>query len=684
MRIQDYLYQQFLSLLNDKVTYEKCTLFLESLKKDSQHFEEDLHLLLEIAEKKNHVLCSVALYQARGNLSFEKKDYRHAFQQYLNGYLLCNELLDHTLLFDLYQKIIYTSLDLSYFVICDFFCNLAIQFTNKVKNKEMNTFFVLLHLRVTYITRNIEQSLLLVQSNQSIINLNNPLLLEIEIMKSSLFYLNENYTKSLKLVQALLVLLEPTAYDYYKALLHIVYGKLENVLDNKEKALEHFKQAKTLNKTNDLFIDIQIHLLIASYYEYTSEFEYSENINYVFSKLPYLKSNLDIIRFDQYLNESFAHCRPLIAKYHTMIELKELKEKTLKEESDLLMHAMQRLTYLNTHLMEQRVTLELASITKVGSKLHFYGSNTQVLHHILHELSNLIPLDVFGCAWFQNTTLLDVMEVNRNSASLHYEYDKPILYELYQRSCENNEVLHIESFEKESSKYCVSMPIEGVKSYNQTQVYIPLQFENQQTAVISFQCLQKRSFNKQVVSTIQILSTYIAFTLRSNRLVNDAIFDAEHDSLTKIANHRKILSITQQVLKDIPDTSGLVMIDIDHFKTINDTYGHFVGDHALLYLVNIVKQSLRKVDTLGRYGGEEFLIVLPSINKDVLTIITERLRQSIVLHPFVFQDQSIPFTISIGATIMDDPNLSVKDYIVRSDQALYISKNTGRNKITII
>lgn len=679
MRIQKHLYHQFLSLLNDKSTYEKCSIFLENLKQSSMHFEEDLHLLLEIAEKRNHVLCSVVLYQARGNLSYEKGDYRHAFAQYLNGYLLCNEFLDHSLLFDLYQKVIYTSLDLSYFVICDFFCNLALQFSNKVKNKEMNTLFTLLHLRVSYITRNIEQSLLLVHNNELDCN-NNPVELEIEILRSSLYYINENYTQSLKLVQSLLLQLEPTSYDYYKALLHIVYGKLENVLDNKDKAFEHFMIAKELNTTNDLFVDIQIHLQFASYFEYLDEFEYTKNINYVFSKLEYLKSNLDVLRFDQYLTECFAHCRPLLAKYHTMIEMKEQKEKTLREESDLLMHAMQRLTYLNTHLMEQRVTLELSSITKVGSKLHFYGSNVQVLHHILHELSNLIPLHRFGCAWFQNTDLLEVMEVEQSSST--NESIKDISSILYQRSCANNEVLHIESFEKEASKYSIYKDLD-VRTCNQTQLYIPLQFENQQTAVISFQCLQKRSFSKKVVSTFQILSTYIAFTLRSNRLVNEAMFDAEHDSLTKTVNHRKILSITQHVLEDVPVPSGLVMIDIDYFKTINDTYGHFVGDHALLHLVHILKQSLRKVDTLGRYGGEEFLIVLPSVDKEMLEIITERLRQSIILHPFVYQDQSIPFTISIGATIMDDRLMSVKDYIVRSDQALYESKNTGRNKITI-
>jgi diguanylate cyclase (GGDEF)-like protein len=129
---------------------------------------------------------------------------------------------------------------------------------------------------------------------------------------------------------------------------------------------------------------------------------------------------------------------------------------------------------------------------------------------------------------------------------------------------------------------------------------------------------------------------------------------------------------------------SIVMMDIDHFKKINDVYGHPVGDAVLRELAVIIRESFRTTDLPARYGGEEFIILLPETSKRDAQVVADRLRQSVERKVFAAPSPSLHATISLGITDFDPESpLTEKEVIAIADEALYTSKREGRNRITI-
>jgi two-component system cell cycle response regulator len=129
---------------------------------------------------------------------------------------------------------------------------------------------------------------------------------------------------------------------------------------------------------------------------------------------------------------------------------------------------------------------------------------------------------------------------------------------------------------------------------------------------------------------------------------------------------------------------AVIMLDIDHFKKINDTYGHLAGDHVLKELSRLLKDSLlRSDDLIGRFGGEEFVIILPDSPLHVAKSIGERVRKTIEDHSFEFQGQKISVTSSLGVAQWTSRFKSAEDFLQYADQLLYQSKSGGRNRVTV-
>lgn len=132
---------------------------------------------------------------------------------------------------------------------------------------------------------------------------------------------------------------------------------------------------------------------------------------------------------------------------------------------------------------------------------------------------------------------------------------------------------------------------------------------------------------------------------------------------------------------------ALLMVDIDHFKRVNDHYGHLAGDHVLRHMVGVLRQRLRASDVLGRYGGEEFMVLLPGTDLHGAAQLAEHLRQAVQAAPCEWQGQHIPFTVSIGvaasADTPADPSRTSEALLQAADQALYRAKDDGRNRVAL-
>jgi len=131
-------------------------------------------------------------------------------------------------------------------------------------------------------------------------------------------------------------------------------------------------------------------------------------------------------------------------------------------------------------------------------------------------------------------------------------------------------------------------------------------------------------------------------------------------------------------------SSSLVMLDIDHFKKINDKYGHTIGDEAIRGVSRVIKEQVRDLDIAGRYGGEEFGIVLTNTNGDGACVFAERLRASIEKLTIYTEGHEIKFTVSLGVAEITDKIHDHRNWIEKADQALYKSKEAGRNRCTML
>jgi len=127
---------------------------------------------------------------------------------------------------------------------------------------------------------------------------------------------------------------------------------------------------------------------------------------------------------------------------------------------------------------------------------------------------------------------------------------------------------------------------------------------------------------------------------------------------------------------------SLVLFDLDHFKRINDTYGHPAGDYVLKTLAEGILASVRREDVFARYGGEEFAILSRGLSTRDAALFGERLRAWVQSYPFVFEDQRLPVTISVGVAAVPDADVSESEALVRcADEALYAAKRGGRNQV---
>lgn len=159
---------------------------------------------------------------------------------------------------------------------------------------------------------------------------------------------------------------------------------------------------------------------------------------------------------------------------------------------------------------------------------------------------------------------------------------------------------------------------------------------------------------------------------------------ARTDTLTGLANRRHFIELLDAEVhrwKRTGNASALLMVDLDWFKRINDTWGHLAGDEVLRHFADVLRRSLRRVDLPGRVGGEEFAILLPGSSAEDALAAAERLRSSIENEPASTSFGVIPFTVSIGATLFSASDDSPDQPLLRADRALYRAKASGRNRV---
>ncbi len=177
-----------------------------------------------------------------------------------------------------------------------------------------------------------------------------------------------------------------------------------------------------------------------------------------------------------------------------------------------------------------------------------------------------------------------------------------------------------------------------------------------------------------------VRKTESTLSLSYASLQNDYIYD----ELTKVYNRRAgLIRLNEEFsrAKRNGSTFSVAMVDADHFKNINDTYGHIIGDKVLTHIATTLKSGLRECDVVVRYGGEEFLILLPDTTGTQASLPLNRLRQRLAESIFLHKTSKIKMSISIGIATISPMDADSMDMVLRADNALFSAKRSGRNKV---
>lgn len=194
---------------------------------------------------------------------------------------------------------------------------------------------------------------------------------------------------------------------------------------------------------------------------------------------------------------------------------------------------------------------------------------------------------------------------------------------------------------------------------------------------------RKKRFIEEELSIIERLASTLVFPLRNAKLYQQALMAALKDELTDLGNKRALASsLHREAELSIRHNSPLsiLMLDVDHFKAINDCYGHVAGDSILKDLAATIKKCARQSDLCFRYGGEEFLLILDNTDEAHAYLVAERIRKTVAEYSYLYNGKIIPVTVSVGAaTFNHEENLEC--FQSRADDALYKAKNNGRNVV---
>jgi diguanylate cyclase (GGDEF)-like protein len=158
---------------------------------------------------------------------------------------------------------------------------------------------------------------------------------------------------------------------------------------------------------------------------------------------------------------------------------------------------------------------------------------------------------------------------------------------------------------------------------------------------------------------------------------------ASHDTLTGVLNRRAIVAALDRELRRAERANGglsLALLDIDHFKAVNDTFGHKAGDEVLAGFAELLRRNLREYDHIGRFGGEEFLIIAPEFSGEPATGLYERLRAAVAKAPFATSAGAMPITVSIGVAVSGAAPCA-ESLLAAADAAMYAAKRAGRNRV---
>lgn len=337
------------------------------------------------------------------------------------------------------------------------------------------------------------------------------------------------------------------------------------------------------------------------------------------------------------------------------------------------------------HERQQRIFTEV--IREIGLLLSSSLRADQILGTILEQVGRVVPYDSASIFLLEEDRArvvtwrgYDRFGVDRFMKDVSFPLDKA---DNLKRLFETRQSFFIPDIQKES-RWMATETSRHIRSW----IGVPLIAQDQVLGFLSLDKTEVDFYTHEHASNLEMLAGHAALALRNALEYGEVELASQTDFLTGTFNRRYFL---QQLTAELERARrgkyplSLLMVDIDHYKRVNDSYGHAIGDQVLQMVVARIKDELRAADCLTRYGGEEFMVILPGTSQTAMKEIAERLRQAVAKEPFGCKDNNaelaIPVTISVGGATYPVHAQGAQELILLVDQALYQAKSKGRNVV---
>ncbi|NFR87553.1 GGDEF domain-containing protein [Clostridium sp. ZS2] len=482
--------------------------------------------------------------------------------------------------------------------------------------------------------------------------------------------INENNTKIYKV-------------ELFSIIADVLYRKNEEC-----KAIKLFEKSLEILKQDDNYLRAKILIRWGQCSLY--------NENYILAEKKFLEC-LNLLEETNFITLESKVYKELSTIYEKLGKYKEafeaMKDYVKYEKRVYDLHSSSWFSIFKYRNLEEKANVyrelynKIERISEIGKEIISILDIDKLLYTIYIEVKKLIDTDIFGIALFnehkneldyklfiENGDLKNLCSIsidNRNSFGVYcFKSKKEIL---------------INNIENEYVKYVKKFDVNKYKNAPYSIMYIPIIIKNKSIGVISVQSYRKNAYTRNELNELKILSSYIAIALQNGKIFNTVEHFAKYDSLTGMFNRNVILTQGERIFNnklETKQTFSIIMIDVDYFKQINDRYGHDIGDIVLRDISSIIKSEIRNTDSLGRYGGEEFLILLPNINLEEAKKIADRIRKSVENYKYHYltSEKHNRVTLSLGVYEFNKNEFDFFEGVKKADKALYMAKSLGRNR----
>lgn len=510
--------------------------------------------------------------------------------------------------------------------------------------------------------------------------------IEINIIKASCSLNDNKFNEVDKYCSVALFIVDENKFFSWKDKIYALQArklyKLGNIIEGRKTFYEAIEISE---KYEDKFVESKI-LIQMAICEYDAE-DY-EQAKDIFIKAISLIGDKEYLGLKEkayfYLSEIYEKFGMYKKGYKCLKNHVKLKN-IINKDSNL---GIKDLKYRNVFSAAEEYKGLYNKIEKISNLCKSITSNLDIENctdTIYKEVSELVAADLFGIAVYdENKETLNYITLFENNIKRTNVVCKLECTNNLASYClkKKNHII-INDFQKEASMY--EYKCKGYKNLENLSfksiIYIPLVLENKSVGVMTVQSKKINAYSVNDLNELKILASYVAIAIKNLELFNKVRYFAEHDILTETYNRNKIITIGDEFnQKRCSNNLSIAMIDVDKFKSINDNYGHVTGDIILKNVCGIIQEYIGEDNFIGRYGGEEFLIIFKNKSGEEALKICEGFREEVKKFKNILEeDFYISISITVGVYEFEE-NVSFMEGVKKADDALYKGKHDGRNQ----